>query len=202
MRQIRNSIRSSLKERPPSTSPDPAINDDEKQETENLNDFDDNNQNGKNDINSDDPQKHGRARVNALNKKSRQLSIISIILTFYWILCMFFAISRLLTLESPSAAGTLYQQLLDFASFWGGVGSQFISITILFSWVWIKVKCKNHRDNFTVCYLCCMGEPDPDLKKQKSFSHVLHAMNDGNQTPKEFSFYYIPFYRFILLLII
>ena len=58
--------------------------------------------------------------------------------------------------------GPLYEQVQDFAGFWGSMFTQYLSMIILMAWTWHKVVCKNHAQNFTVCYLCCMGEVDDD----------------------------------------
>ena len=125
------------------------------------------------DVNSDDPQKHGRIRVITLRKKEKQLIIVSIILLIYWLAVTALAVQRLMNLETPTNAGTLYQEILDFNGYWGSMLTQFIAMAILMSWTWLKIKCKDHRANFTVCYLCCMGETDPDMQQQKSLTNVL-----------------------------
>ena len=133
------------------------------------------------DLHSDDPQKHGRARVNTLKRKSKQLSIVSVILLIYWIAVTFAAVQRIRDLKSPSNAGVLYQELLDLGGYWASLFTQFLALIILFSWVWLKIDCKNHRDNFTVCYLCCMGEPDPEARKQKSITNLMNKSPTNKQ---------------------
>ena len=128
------------------------------------------------DINSDDPQKHGRARVISLRKKSKQLTITGICLFLYWIGITYLGVTRLLDIKKPSEEGTLYQQVMSFSDYLAALSTQFIALSIITGWVWIKMQCTNHRDRFTVFYLCCMGEPDPELAKQKSMKSVLEEM--------------------------
>eukprot|EP01083_Nonionella_stella_P140962 433376_1 len=134
---------------------------------------------------SNHPQKHSRSRALKLRKKANQLTILSVMLSVYWVGVVLLVITRSTDLKTPQKAGTVYQKIMDLKGYLGSMIAQFFLAIMLIIWPWEKIDCddKKHRQKFTMCYLCCMGEPDPTLQKKKSITNVISHLADRVKTP-------------------